>query len=217
MRRMRSADIASLVLFLLMCVVAAWQYPALPDPVPTHWNLAGEADGFTPKPWGVLVYPVILLVIWGIFKLIPVISPKGFRLDSFMPVVRVIQLAMMGCFTVVGIAALTAPGGGVNVGLIITVSMGLLLIIIGNYLGKVRRNFFIGVRTPWTLASEEVWYRTHRLAGYLFVGAGVLMTFGAVGELGFWIAFGAVLVAALFPVLYSLWLYRRIEGFGPER
>lgn len=215
--KLRNVDLVSLLLFLLMCGIAAWQYPQLPDPVPTHWNLSGVADGFTAKPWGVLIYPAMLLFIWLVFKLIPVISPKGFRLDQFMGVVDVLQLSFMAFLTLIGIAALAAARGSVDIGLIVPLAMGMLLIVIGNYLGKVRRNFFIGIRTPWTLASEEVWNRTHRLGGYLFVAAGVLMAFGAVGQIGFWIGFGAVMTAALVPVLYSLWLYRRIEGFGTEQ
>ena len=90
--------------------------------------------------------------------------------------------------------------------------MGVLFIVIGNLLGKVTRNFFVGIRTPWTLASEEVWYRTHRLAGKLFVAAGLFMVVASLAGLRLWPLFVSLGVAALVPVVYSYVIYRRIEG-----
>ena len=94
---------------------------------------------------------------------------------------------------------------------------GILLIILGNYMGKLTRNFFIGIRTPWTLASAEVWGQTHRLAGRVFVLGGIALCVEAVVGMNQVVFLGILAVLIIVPVAYSFFLYKRIEGFGPDR
>ncbi|MEL7298668.1 MAG: SdpI family protein, partial [Pseudomonadota bacterium] len=94
--------------------------------------------------------------------------------------------------------------------------VGLLFVVLGNYMGKLRKNFFIGIRTPWTLASDEVWARTHRLGGYLFVAAGIGLMLSAFIGMNAWLITTLALGAGLIPVAYSFLLYRKIEGFDNE-
>lgn len=212
--KMHGADLVSLLLIAAMFAVVGWFYASLPDPVPIHWNTGGEVDGYMAKPWGALIFPLYLVGIWVGFKLIPVISPRGFRLDRFLGVVRVIQLAVVGVTFVIGVVSLLAAAGwNVQMQWVVPLCVGVLFVVLGNYLGKVRRNFFIGVRTPWTLASEEVWNRTHRLAAWLFVFSGLLVILGTVAGWSFWLSLAALVSAGLVPVAYSLWLYHRVEGF----
>lgn len=210
-------DTLCATLVVVAFCLAAWLYPLLPDPVPTHWNIRGEADGFTPKPWGAFAGPAIITGVWILLRLVPFISPRGFRVESFMHVFRILVLATVSV-TVLIVCAATLAAAGYGIGLVgfISALIGLLFIIIGNYMGKVRRNFFVGIRTPWTLASEEVWYRTHRLGGWLFVLAGAVVLAGSLFGWGSYLLLPAALTAALVPVLYSLWLYHRIEGFGSD-
>ena len=100
-----------------------------------------------------------------------------------------------------GLAALT----------IAMLAVGALLMVLGNYMGKLRKNFFIGIRTPWTLASDAVWERTHRLAGWLFVAAGLVMVASVLIGAPIWLPLGAIAAATLLPVAYSLWIYRRLD------
>jgi uncharacterized membrane protein len=210
-------DTVCVALIVIAAALASWLYPVLPDPVPTHWNLQGEADGFTPKPWGVLGGPLLILGLWVVLRLVPFISPTGFRMESFFSIYRIIVLATVSLL-VLSICAALLAAAGYGIGLVgfLTGLLGILFIILGNYMGKVRRNFFVGIRTPWTLASEEVWHRTHRLAGWLFVLAGVVVLAGALAGWGGYVLLPGAVVAALVPVVYSLWLYHRIEGFRPE-
>jgi len=212
----RRADLASLFMLLAVCGAAAWLYGSIPDPVPTHWNLSGQADGFTPKPWGVLIFPFLLAGVWVIFKLIPLVSPHGYRVDSFLRVVDILQVTVLGCLSVIAIGAYLAAVGRADINTIVPLTIGVLLIILGNYLGKLRRNFFLGIRTPWTLASEEVWNRTHRVGGYVFFFAGVVVGLGALAGISPLFTFSVAGAGALFTVFYSLWLYRRLEGLGPD-
>ena len=109
-----------------------------------------------------------------------------------------------------------ALGAAFNISTVVMVAVGLLLMALGNFMGKVRKNFFIGIRTPWTLASDEVWAKTHRLGGWCLVIAGAAMALLAVlAPTVEWIIY-IVVAMALIPVVYSYIAYRRIEGFAPD-
>jgi len=200
-------------------IAAAWGfslalYPRLPQSIPTHWDFHGRPDGFTPKPWGAFVTPMVMIGIYFVFLLLPKISPRGYRFDSFLGVWEIVRTAILALLLLVHILILLS-GAGVAIDLVRAMETGggLLLVLLGNYMGKIGKNFFFGIRTPWTLASDEVWLRTHRLGGKLFVIAGLVVF--AAGVLGTapilpMIAIGA---AALVSVVYSYLLYRRLEGF----
>lgn len=210
-------DTLCVALIVLAASLASWLYPVLPDPVPTHWNMQGEVDGYMAKPWGVFAGPLLILGMWAVLRVVPFVSPRGFRMESFFSVYRVLVLAIVSLMVLVICAALLAAAGHEFgfVGLV-TGLLGILFIVLGNYMGKVRQNFFVGIRTPWTLASEEVWQRTHRLAAWLFVIAGAVTVAGSLIGWGGYVLLPAALLAGLLPVLYSLWSYYRIEGFEPD-
>lgn len=213
----RTADILCFLLILMTIAVAAWLYPSLPDRIPTHWNAAGEIDDYSGKPWGVIVLPLAAVFSWALMKIIPLISPKGFRTTDFQDVINVFQVALVGFLSLVAVLMLFAGlGHEVYINNIVPIGVGLLFIVIGNYMGKVRKNFFIGIRTPWTLASDEVWSRTHRLAGRVFMLCGVLLAAAAFLPRMPLALILAVVAAAFVPLVYSYVLYRRLEGFSDD-
>lgn len=207
-------NVLCLIFIGTVLAIAAYLYPSLPEQIPTHWNLAGEVDDYTPKPWGVLLLPLAAVFVFIVMKLIPVISPKGFRTDQFTGVVNIFTVTLVGFMSAVALLVLlAATGRDVHMNEIIFAGVGILFIILGNYLGKVRKNFFLGIRTPWTLASDEVWNRTHRLGGWIFVLIGFFLFFNAFIRLPEALLIGSIVVVALVPVVYSFVLYRRVEGF----
>ena len=208
------ADIISLVFVITAITAAAVLYPSLPEQIPTHWNAQGEVDRYMDKPGGVIAMPAMALFTFIVMKLIPIISPKGFRTDKFSDVIGVLQVTLVGFMSVVAILVLLeARGLNVRINEMIIAGTGLLFVIIGNYLGKVRKNFFIGIRTPWTLASDEVWSRTNRIGGRLFILSGVIIWIGALLGLPLSWTVGVAVGIVLIPVVYSYFLYRKIEGF----
>ncbi len=210
-------NVLCLIFIGISIAVAAYLYPSLPEQIPTHWNLAGEVDDYTPKPWGVLILPLAAIFVFVVMKLIPVISPKGFRTDQFTGVLNIFTVTLVGFMSAVALLVLiAATGRNVHMNEMIFAGVGILFIILGNYLGKVRKNFFLGIRTPWTLASDEVWNRTHRLGGWVFVLIGFLMFLNAFIRLPDGVLIGSIVVVALVPVVYSFVLYRRLEGFEEE-
>jgi len=213
----RIANIICIVGMIALAVYVAVMYPGLPDPMPTHWNAMGQADDYMPKQTGAAVLGAVPLFIFVIFKIIPVISPHGFRTESFTDVLNILMTVSVVFGCIIGVAAIqSAHGAEFNISTFAMVAVGLLFIIMGNFLGKVRKNFFLGIRTPWTLASDEVWAKTHRLGGWCFVIAGVIMAISAVAAPSSkWMIY-IVIAIALVPVVYSYFAYRRIEGFGPD-
>ncbi|MCW8844303.1 MAG: SdpI family protein [Gammaproteobacteria bacterium] len=197
---------------------ATWIYPQLPDLVPSHWNSQGQVDGYMAKPWGVFLLPALTVGIYLMFLVLPLISPHGFRMEKFGNVVRLFQTVMVLFMSLVAVTALLAArGDDVPVSNITLGGTGMLLLVLGNYMGKVRKNFFIGIRTPWTLASDEVWTRTHRLGGWMFSAGGLLLMLGSFSALDTRLILTVVVIVALVPVAYSFLLYRRLEGLGPDR
>ena len=204
-------------LILVAFGVALWFYPQLPNPVPTHWDVAGHINGYTPKPWGVILMPLVMIGLWLVLWVLPAISPKGFRLDSFLPVYGIISLAILAVmFVIMVITLLAARGSDLPMQRIAPIVIGLLLLVLGNYFGKIRKNFFIGIRTPWTLASDEVWRRTHHLGGWLFVIGGLIIAAAglvAPAHLVTGILIAVVIAISVITVGGSYFIYRRLEGF----
>ena len=210
-------NVLCLIFIGIVLAIAAYLYPSLPEQIPTHWNIAGEVDDYTPKPWGVLILPLAAVFVFVVMKLIPIISPKGFRTDQFTDVVNIFTVTLVGFMSAVALLVLlAATGRNVHMNEMIFAGVGILFIILGNYLGKVRKNFFLGIRTPWTLASDEVWNRTHRLGGWIFVLIGFFMFLNAFIRLPEGVLIGSIVVVALVPVVYSFVLYRKVEGFDEE-
>ena len=152
-----------------------WAYPRLPGEVPSHWNLRGEVDDHAPKLLVALLVPVMLLVMRGVFEILPQIDPKRANYPMFIDTYWRIA---NGSFLLLGAVHVAVLGIGLgwdlNLNRALMIGLGVLMLIIGNYLSRVQPNWFIGIRTPWTLSSETVWRRTHRTGSWLFVALGMM-------------------------------------------
>lgn len=193
--------------------VALWLYPRLPLQTPSHWNLQGQVNGHLPRFWAAAMPALVIASLAVLTVLLPAISPRRFEIGSFAPVFALLMLTIQAFMLVVGVSMLLAGAGyAVPMPRIAMLSVGALMMVLGNYMGKLRKNFFIGIRTPWTLSSDAVWERTHRLGGWLFLAAGLLVVLVVALGGPRWLPIVLILVAALVPALYSLLIYRRQEG-----
>jgi uncharacterized membrane protein len=162
-----------------------------------------------------LLVPGLMFAWAGLTLLLPWLSPRKFDVDTFRGTYGYVMCVIQGLFLYVhGVILLGSLRPGLDVGRVLVAGILLFLTLVGNVLGKVRRNFWLGVRTPWTLASERVWERTHRLAAWLFVAAGAVGFVLVVCGVSLVVPFVGVLAAALVPVLYSLVVYKRLERAG---
>lgn len=209
------ATLWSLALVVAAFASAAILYGRLPQQVPTHWNSEGVADGFTAKPLGPFLLPLVMVGVFGLLSVLPRISPRGYRMDGFMRAYGILQTSVLAFLLLVTLLSLLAGiGMDIPIGRVLLAGVGLLFMVLGNFMGKLTKNFFIGIRTPWTLANDEVWLRTHRLAGRTFTLAGLgILVSGLLGA-GFPALFIAIGFAAVIPVVFSYVLYRRLEGAG---
>jgi uncharacterized membrane protein len=199
---------------------SALLYPNLPDKIPTHWNIRGEIDGWGSKTWALWLLPATAALMLGLFRLLPWLSPKNFEVDPFKTTYEFIMVAVVGMFcymhAVTLYAAWKAVHGdrSVDVGRLLVGGIFLFLGLIGNVLGKVRRNFYIGVRVPWTLASDRVWNDTHRLAAWTLVAGSLVGFLIVVTGLSMLAAFAVLIISALIPVVYSFVHYKSLERRG---
>lgn len=203
----------SLAMLLIAVTLSLIFYPALPDPMPTHWNASGEVDGWSPKLLGAFLMPMIMAGMAGLFLILPRISPRGYSVDEASRGYRAIELSIVAFLLCVHVVVLLmSTGTRIDMSIIMAMLTGALFVVLGNYMAKVRRNFFIGIRTPWTLADEDVWYRTHRLGGRVFVAAGIaLMMVPFAGAAQFPAFIAIALTAAAIPTVYSYVIYRRMD------
>lgn len=213
----RTADILSALFIAAAAALAAALYTDLPAQIPTHWNAAGEIDDYSPKGWGIVMLLGMGVLVWVIMKLIPVISPKGYRTETFAEIVNLFQVVLVAFMSgICVLVLLESYGVNVRINESIFIGVGLLLFILGNYMTKMRKNFFLGIRTPWTLASDEVWSRTHRVGGPIFMAGGLLLAVSAFLPIRAEAMAAVIVVIALVPVVYSYFVYRSVEGFTED-
>lgn len=218
----RIADILCLLFIAVPVLLAAWLWPELPDPMPSHWNAAGDVDDTLPKAWGVSILPLAAIASWILMKVIPLVSSHDLKSGETAGVLRTLQVSLVGFLALVAVLVLLAAIGiDVHMTRVILAATGLLFVVIGSVLGKVRKNSFVGIRTPWTLANDEVWARTHRLGGRMFLLAGALMIAGSLFGLPLHWLIAGILLCSFYPLLYSYLLYRRLgtssSGDGDRR
>ena len=212
----KSMGLASLLVVATLAAAAGFGGVAMPDAIrlPTHWGINGEPDAFADK-WTALLMPVGLTAgVSLLFYFLPSLEPRREGLARSQGLYLWGWLAILMIGAVIQLALLsTGLGWGIPVNQLIFGAIGVMLVLIGNQLGKSRSMYLIGIRTPWTLASEEVWIKTHRLCGKLMVVGGLAMVVAAMlplpSGLLATVAIVVIAVAAGVPILYSFIAWRR--------
>ena len=192
---------------LLPLLVGLCLWNRLPDQLPFHWNAAGEVDGWAGKPMAVIGAPLLMLALHWLCILITAADPKNKNHSGKMQrlILWIIPLLSVVIF---GMIFSTAWNKDLHVASIAPILIGLLFVILGNYLPKCKQSYTIGIKLPWTLHSEANWNKTHRLAGFLWVlGGFAMMIAGFFG--GLWAILPIALGMTLIPTGYSYLLYRK--------
>lgn len=209
---MRKRQWAIFSLILISFAIAAYFYPWMPARMAFHWNIHGDADGYMPKALALFLMPGISLVLFGLFLVIPRIDPlreniKKFK-DYFDMFIAVIILFLFYLYL---LTILWNLGARFNMGQMLMPAFGLLIYCCGILLQNTKRNWFIGIRTPWTLSSEEVWEKTHMLGGRLFKIAGVLAFLGVfLPQYALYFVLVPLLSFTVFLLVYSYVKYRAV-------
>lgn len=214
MKLIRLAIITGIILTVLFTATA---YPALPDLVASHWNAAGQADGSMGKAAGLLLIPVIMIAFTGLFALLPRIDPLKKNYEKFRNYYDgFILLFVLYLLAIQAQMVLWNLGYRISPNLTFPLLFGALFIYIGFLLEHAGQNWFVGIRTPWTLSSATVWEKTHQLGGKLFKIAGIISCLGIfAGRFALWFILAPLLVVVAYTVVYSYVEFQR-ETNGRE-
>ena len=209
LKQYRKTLILTTLIILLPILAGVILWNQLPQQFPTHFNAAGEVDGWSSKAFGVFGLPLILVAFqWlcavGSLKMDPKaenLQGKMFSLVLWIiPLLSVVMNALVYC---------TALGMDMKVQIIVPLLVGLLLVIIGNWLPKCKPTWTLGIKLPWTLADEDNWNRTHRFAGPIWVAGGmVIMLCALIGGALLWVMPAALAAMVLAPTVYSYLLFK---------
>ncbi|MBN7772608.1 SdpI family protein [Clostridium aminobutyricum] len=198
------------VLFAIATIVACIALPVLPEQIPMHFNVAGEIDDYGSK-YTIFLAPAVIFIFQIIAEVCRRIDPKRDNYESFKnyyyQIIFIVGLIM---FVIEVITIAAAFGKDVHMATIMPVMMGALFVFLGNMMPKFKHNYMVGIKTSWTLASEQVWYETHRFAGKIWVIGGLVMVLTAFLP-DFWkfIAFLTVtLLMVIIPVVFSYMRYK---------
>jgi len=214
-----SIDILIWAIIAIQIIIAVYGFAVLPHTVPIHWGANGQANGYGPKWMGTFLYPLMSI---GIYMLVRVLLAAGPRLGgrqsttANLKVARIVLAGIMVFMLIIQFVTM-AQSLGFDMTMVVMLALSLLFIFLGNYMGKIRRNFWMGIRTPWTITNAVVWERTHRLGGWLFVAVGLIgIPCSFIPSLRLWGILVPIIAVSIFLCLYSYVCYRRQMQEDPE-
>jgi len=211
---MRKSEIIILLIILLSFALAICLYPKMPSQMASHWSTKGEVDGYLSRFWGLFLMPLVFLILFLLFVFIPQIDPlkeniKKFRkyFDGF------IMLIVLFLFYVYLLTLAWNLGWRFDMGKFIIPFLAILFYYCGILLGNAKRNWFIGIRTPWTLSSEEVWNKTHKIGGRLFRFVAPVVFLGVFfKDYAMFFILAPIILVSLYLIAYSYFEYKKLQS-----
>jgi len=204
-------ELGMLLVIAAMFAAAAAVWPSAPDAIPVHWNVSGEVDRYGGRFEGLLLLPLAALVIYLLMRYLPRIDPLRANYARFSGAYTAIRAAVLALMAgIYGMVIAWVQQKPVDMSKLVPAALGGLFLLLGSVLGRVKPNWFVGIRTPWTLSSARSWERTHRLGGWLFMGLGLLFLLTGVfglGSAGVGV-FGAMLAVVVVLFVYSYFVWR---------
>jgi len=208
---MRTNESLIIAIIILSLIISAYFYSGMPESIASHWDIVGEVDGYMPKFWGLFLLPIILILSLLSVIMIPNIDPLRANIQKFRTYYDTFSVILaLFLFYIYLLTILWNLGTKFNMMQLMAPAFAILLYYSGILTENARRNWFIGIQTPWTLSSERVWNKTHKLGGKLFKAAGVIALFGM-----FFPSYASltlvvpVIVFSAYAVVYSYLEYRR--------
>lgn len=208
----RNTIFATIFLIAFALSLSASVLDRLPEQMASHWNTANQVDGYMPRFWGAFLAPLIGIVMLALFLVIPQIDPLKENIAKFREHFNTFITLIVAFLVYIHILTLLWNLGydKFNMGAAMMPALGLIFISAGIMIRKAKRNFFVGIRTPWTLSNDRVWDETHRIGSTLFIVSGSLALLGAVfPDYAIWFILIPVLGTTLFLIVYSYVLYQR--------
>ena len=186
-------------------------YGRLPNPMPVHWDASGHVNGYGSRAFGAFFAPIMALVIWGMMRWLPTIDPRRENYAKFQGTYDLVVDTVVTLLVAIHLGVIGAAlGWPVRIERMMPLVMGVMFLVLGPVLPRARSNWWFGIRTPWTLTSDTVWTRTHRVGGYLMSAAGVVTVLSALlpPRWSFGVMMAAIGIASLGSVAYSYFAWR---------
>lgn len=206
--------IITTLITLLPIVIGLILWDRLPDTIATHWGADGEANGWSDKAHAVLFLPCMLAVIHLITAAVVLADPKRKNIHR-KPMMLTLWIVPVISLITNGSTYVIALGADLNMSVFLCLVIGIVFILLGNYMPKLQQNYTVGIKVPWTLNSEENWNRTHRLAGKMFVLGGIIIAVSGfistfAGDSAVFLVMVAIaIICCLIPAGYSFWLFKK--------
>lgn len=207
-------EIFPIILILAIFAVGIYFWPLLPERVPSHWNIYGEVDDWSSKNFTIFFFPALMAGLYLLLSLLPLMDPLKKNIESFanyyfgFKVIFILFLASLYFITIYA-----GLGHQINIGRYVMLGIAVLFLFIAIMTPKLKRNYTIGIRLPWTLHSEVVWDKTHQFGGKLFVALAVIFAIFSFlpGPYAFWILIGSIILMLVILIWYSYGRWREIE------
>ncbi len=211
---MEKREILPISIIVLMFIVGITLYPSMPDRMPIHWNTKGEIDSYGPKFVGLLIMPLVVAFMYWAFLFIPkvMVYKDNFRkFEKYYHGFKIIMISFLASLYI--ITLLINFGIKLNITMFMIIVLAILFYYIGHIMQFFKRNFFIGIRTPWTLSNEKVWNKTHKLASILFRVSAVLMLAALLKPIWFvWYLLIILITTIVVIIIYSYKQFQKLGG-----
>jgi uncharacterized membrane protein len=207
----KNTTILVVLLILISTLIGVILLPRFPEQMASHWNLENQVDGYMPRFWGVFLMPIMSVALFLLFLVLPQIDPLKENIAAFRGTFNVFIVLLMAFLAYLYLLTLVYNlGNKISISTAMLPALGAFFFYAGVLIGKARRNWFIGIRNPWTMSNDKVWNETHHLGAILFKLSGVLTIIGAFFEnYSFWFVMIPLLGSSLFLTVYSYLLFRR--------
>jgi len=208
---MRKNEIIALGVTLLSFVIGIYLYPQMPERMASHWNARGQVDGYIPKFWGLFLIPLTSVGLLLLFIIIPKIDPLKHNIEKFRKYYDIfVLLSIIFLLYIHFLTILWNMGVRFNMAQLLAPAFGILFYYCGILIENARRNWFIGIRTPWTLSSEKVWKKTHKVGGKLFKISGIIAFIGMfLQDYVLFLILVPVISTTIYTIVYSYFEYQK--------
>ncbi|MCR4280405.1 MAG: SdpI family protein [Candidatus Komeilibacteria bacterium] len=201
-------------LIIVSWLASFYFYANFPDQVATHWNFAGEPDNYSGAGFAAFFFPGLITLIYIMFLYLPKLDPKKDNYAGFATTYNIIKNLLIAFMVLLYFfTGLNGVGYDIAINIVVPPAIGLFFIIIGNFMGKIKSNWFMGIRTPWALSNETVWNKTQRFGGKMFVLAGIilLLTPWIAEDMFMNLFIPTLLIVVLAPIVYSYIVYKQLK------
>jgi uncharacterized membrane protein len=208
---MEKTKLITIFLIVLSFALGAYFYPLMPDLMASHWNAYGQVDGYMPKCWGLFFMPVLSIFLFLLLVLVPKMDPLKANIEKFRKHYEWFILLIILFFLYIYLLTIFwSLGKKFDMGQMLVPAFGILFYYCGVLVEKAEKNWFIGIRTPWTLSSDSVWKKTHVLGGKLFKASGLVALLGIFfKDWAFFLAIVPAIFLSIYTILYSYFEYQK--------